>query len=98
MANYRRKGKIARQRVPARDGGIVRGAVRRQSKVDSIMVLRARRGTTGSKYVTFRGGLRRAIPFLLVGQGHVRKMSALYGMLEAGVRFPPRPPDVNGSP
>jgi len=27
--------------------------------------LRARRGGTGSKYVTFRGGVRRAIPFLL---------------------------------
>jgi hypothetical protein len=38
-------------------------------EVDSIMVLRARRGGTGSKYVTFRGGLRRAIPFLLVGSG-----------------------------
>jgi hypothetical protein len=29
-------------------------------------VLRARRGGTGSKYVTLRGGVRRAIPFLLV--------------------------------
>jgi hypothetical protein len=27
------------------------------------MVLRARRGGTGSKYVTFRGGLRRAFPY-----------------------------------
>src|SRR5439155_11248819 len=36
------------------------------SNVDSMMVLRARRGGTGSKYVTLRGGLRRAIPFLLV--------------------------------
>src|SRR5580693_2002800 len=34
------------------------------SNVDSMMVLRARRGGTGSKYVTLRGGLRRAIPFL----------------------------------
>ena len=33
-----------------------------------MMVLRARRGGTFSKYVTLRGGLRRAIPFLLVGQ------------------------------
>src|SRR5215470_20439767 len=33
------------------------------SNVDSMMVLRARRGGTGSKYVTFRGGLRRAIPY-----------------------------------
>ena len=35
----------------------------------SMTVLRARRGGTGSKYVTFRGGLRRAIPFLLVRSG-----------------------------
>ena len=28
------------------------------SNVDSMMVLRARRGATGSKYVTLRGGLR----------------------------------------
>jgi hypothetical protein len=34
-----------------------------------MMVVGARRGGTGSKYVTFRGGLRRAIPFLLVGSG-----------------------------
>ena len=33
------------------------------------MVLRARRGGTGSKYVTLRGGVRRAIPFLLVRSG-----------------------------
>ena len=39
------------------------------SNVDSMMVLRARRGATGSKYVTLRGGLRRAIPFLLVRSG-----------------------------
>jgi hypothetical protein len=38
-------------------------------KVDSMMVLRARRGRTGSKYVTLRGGRRRAIPFLLVRSG-----------------------------
>ena len=31
-------------------------------------VLRARRAGTGSKCVTFRGGVRRAIPFLLVGK------------------------------
>jgi hypothetical protein len=29
-------------------------------KVDSMMVLRARRGRTGSKYVTLRGGRRQA--------------------------------------
>jgi hypothetical protein len=29
-------------------------------KVDSMMVLRARRGWTGSKYVTLRGGRRQA--------------------------------------
>src|SRR5712671_3597385 len=39
------------------------------SNVDSMMVLRARRGGTGSKYVTLRGGVRRAIPFLLVRSG-----------------------------
>jgi ISXO2-like transposase domain len=33
------------------------------SNVDSMIVLRAKHGTTGSKYVTFRGGLRRIIPF-----------------------------------
>src|SRR6516225_9485562 len=38
----------------------------------------SRRGTTGSKYVTFRGGLRWAIPFLLVRSG--REISVLYGM------------------
>src|SRR5271169_14934 len=36
------------------------------SKVDSITVLRGRRGGTGSNQVTLWGGLRRAIPFLLV--------------------------------
>src|SRR6202040_4264616 len=41
------------------------------SNVDSMIVLRARRGGTGSKYVTFRGGLGRAIPVLLVGQAGV---------------------------
>ena len=30
--------------------------------------LRVRRGRTGSKYVTFRGGLRRAIPYPSLGQ------------------------------
>ena len=34
-----------------------------------MTVLRARRGATGSRYVTLRGGLRRAIPFLLVRSG-----------------------------
>jgi hypothetical protein len=43
------------------------------SKVDSVMVLRGRRGGTGPKYVTFRGGLRRATPFLLVRSGTRRK-------------------------
>ena len=37
------------------------------SNVASMTVLRARRGATGSNQVTLRGGLRRAIPFLLVG-------------------------------
>jgi hypothetical protein len=35
----------------------------------NLMVLGARRGRTGSKYVTLRGGRRRAIPFLLVRSG-----------------------------
>ncbi len=43
-----------------------------------MTVLRGRRGGTGSKYVTLRGGLRRAIPFLLVGQ------SGLWGKLYMG--------------
>src|SRR5260370_39481994 len=42
-----------------------------------MMVLRARRGGTGSKYVTLRGGLRRAIPFLLVGSGGWSRSSIL---------------------
>ena len=40
--------------------------------------LRARRGRTGSKYVTFRGGLRRAIPFLLVGSGVGRNRNSIW--------------------
>jgi len=36
------------------------------SNVDSMIVLGASRGGTGSKYMTMRGGLRRAIPILLV--------------------------------
>jgi uncharacterized protein (DUF2235 family) len=50
---------------------IVQRQRRPTSKVDSTTVLRARRGATGSKYVTFRGGLQRALPILLVGQGAV---------------------------
>ena len=34
-----------------------------------MIVLRARRGGTGSKKVTFRGGLRRVYRYLLVGSG-----------------------------
>jgi hypothetical protein len=45
-------------------------------KVDSMMVLRARRGGTGSTYVTLRGGLRRAIPVLLVRSGGVPQFYA----------------------
>ena len=37
---------------------IVQRKRRPTSNVDSMMVLRARRGGTGSKYVTLRGGLR----------------------------------------
>ncbi len=40
---------------------------------NSMIVLRASRGATGSKYVTFRGGMRRAIPFLLVAFAAVRR-------------------------
>jgi len=36
------------------------------SNVDSMMVLRARRGSTGFEIRDFAGGLRQAIPFLLV--------------------------------
>ena len=49
------------------------------SNVDSMMVLRARRGGTGSKYVTLRGGVRRAIPFLLVRSGGCARSSILCG-------------------
>src|SRR5215831_12635820 len=34
-----------------------------------MMVLRARRAGTGSKYVTLRSGVRRATPFFLVRSG-----------------------------
>ena len=50
-----------------------------------MIVLRPRRGATGSKYLTFRGGVRRPIPILLVGSGQVRWLSVLYGIPEAGV-------------
>jgi hypothetical protein len=56
--------------------------------------VRGRRGTTGSNQMTFRGGLRRAIPFLLVGQGEMREMSFLYGPPAAGV--PVRRPRLPG--
>src|SRR5713101_2592996 len=36
---------------------------------------------TGSKYVTLRGGLRRAIPFLLVRSGGCARSSILCGQL-----------------
>src|ERR1700756_2118974 len=45
---------------------IVHRKRRPTSKVDSITVLRARRGATGSKYLTFRGGVRRGLSILLV--------------------------------
>ena len=41
--------------------------------------MRARRGGTGSKYVTLRGGVRRAIPFLLVRSGGCARSSILCG-------------------
>jgi hypothetical protein len=43
------------------------------------IVMRARRSRTGSKYVTFRGRLRRAIPFLLVGPGVGRNRNSIWG-------------------
>src|SRR5208283_1909032 len=48
---------------------IVQRKRRPTSNVDSMIVLRDRCGGTGSKYVTLRGGVRRAIPFLLVWSG-----------------------------
>jgi hypothetical protein len=42
-------------------------------------VLRAKRGTTGSKYVTFQGGLRRIIPFALYWSAAIRKMDHYVG-------------------
>jgi len=42
---------------------IVQRKRRPTSNVDSMMVLRARRGAIGSKYMTFRVGLPRAIPY-----------------------------------
>jgi hypothetical protein len=44
-----------------------------------MTVLRARRGGTGSKHVTLRGGLQRAIPFLLVRSGGCARSSILCG-------------------
>src|ERR1700730_4679220 len=64
---------------------IVQRKRRPTSNVDSMIVLRARRAGTGSKYVTFRGGLRRAIPFLLVRSGWVRKV--LYSMRTNGPAY-----------
>src|SRR3984893_13357258 len=58
---------------------IVQRKRRPTSNVGSMMVLRARRGGTGSKYVTLRGGLRRAIPFLLVRSGGCARSSILCG-------------------
>ena len=51
-----RRGRVGRNRCASCSG---RGGRPRTS--NSMMVLRARRGGTGSKYVTLRGGLRRAI-------------------------------------
>src|SRR5712692_5980763 len=56
---------------------IVQRKRRPTSNVDSMMVLRARRGGTGSKYVTLRGGGRRAIPFLRVWSGGCARCSIL---------------------
>jgi hypothetical protein len=51
---------------------IVQRKRRPTSNVDSMMVLRSRRGGTGSKYETLRGGVRRAIPFLVRSGGCAR--------------------------
>ena len=56
------------------------------SNVDSMIVLRARRGGTGSKYVTLRGGLRKAIPFLSLAQGVVRKVPNSMDRRQNGAR------------
>src|ERR1700730_1482971 len=58
---------------------IVQRKRRPTSNVDSMMVLRARRGGTGSKYVTWRGGRRRALPLLLVRSGGCARSSILRG-------------------
>ena len=55
------------------------GSGGRPRRSNSIMVLRARRGGAGSKYLTLRGGVRRAIPFLLVrSAGAGRKVPLFY--------------------
>ena len=59
------------------------GSGGRPRRSNSMTVFRARRGGTGSKYVTLRGGLRRAIPFLLVGQ-------TVWGQLYMGENGPAR--------
>src|ERR1700732_3210333 len=48
---------------------IVQRKRRPTSNVDSMIVLRARRGGTGSKKETLGGGRRRVIPVLLVRSG-----------------------------
>jgi hypothetical protein len=50
------------------------------SNVDSMTVLRARRGGTGSKYVTLRGGRRRIIRSSSFGQGWRASTSILCRM------------------
>src|ERR1700716_3391245 len=72
---------------------IVQRKRRPTSNVDSMVVLRARRGGagpkkggfrggrggTGSKWVTFRGGMRGgAIPFLLVGQARGKMLNRIW--------------------
>src|SRR3984893_5934682 len=47
--------------------------------VESMIVLRARDGGTGSRDVTLRGGVRRVIPFLLVRSGGCARSSILCG-------------------
>jgi hypothetical protein len=50
-----------------------------------MMVLRARRGGTGSKYVTLRGGVRRAIPFLLVREALQKPSPSDRDIMSSGV-------------
>jgi hypothetical protein len=62
-----------------------RGVAGVASNVDSMIVLRARRGGTASIYVTLRGGRRRGIPFLLVRLGRGARDPLLYAEKRSGL-------------